>query len=240
MSRSDAILIASGVTRSFGSNHALRGVSFDLAPGEFLGIIGPNGCGKSTLVNCLTGVLHPSDGRVQYAGTDITGWSLSRRAKAGLVRTFQNLGLFANMTVLENVMARKGVEGGAPLEVLDELGLTSVMHETVHNLSYGHQRRTELARALVVRPRVLILDEPAAGLDTSERARLAETLRGLCETGTAIALIDHDMALISSVCHRVLVLEAGEVIFDGPPASALSDPRVIEVYLGKPLVQDAS
>ncbi len=135
-------------------------------------------------------------------------------------------------------MSRHGVTGDAPLEVLSELGLTSVMHESVRNLSYGHQRRTELARALVVRPQVLILDEPAAGLDTLERTRLAATLRERCESGMTIALIDHDMALISSVCHRVLVLDAGEVIFDGPPAHALSNPRVIEVYLGKPLSED--
>lgn len=235
MSRTGPILEAVDIVKSFGPNKALGGVSFELQDGEFLGIIGPNGCGKSTLINCLSGVLRPSAGRVRYTGADITRWSMSRRARAGLVRTYQNLGLFRNMTVLENVMARHGVRGDEPMRALEELDLMDVRHKTVQDLSYGHQRRTELARALVVKPDVLLLDEPAAGLDTFERERLARTLQSRRQGGMTIALIDHDMSLISSVCSRVLVLEAGQVIFDGTPREALEAPKVIEVYLGKPL-----
>jgi len=235
MSRTGPVLEAVDIAKSFGSNMALRGVSFELRQGELLGIIGPNGCGKSTLINCLSGVLHPTSGRVQYAGADISRWSVSRRARAGLVRTYQNLGLFRNMTVLENVMARHAVQGDAPMRVLEELDLMSVRHKIVQDLSYGHQRRTELARVLVVTPEVLLLDEPAAGLDTSERERLARVLTSRLKCGMTIALIDHDMALISAVCSRVLVLDAGQVIFDGTPQAALADPRVIKVYLGTPL-----
>lgn len=239
MSDRGPVLEAREVAKSFGSNLALAGVSFELARGESLGVIGPNGCGKSTLINCLSGVLHPTAGQVQYTGEDVSRWSSKRRTRAGLVRTYQNLRLFPQMSVLENVLARVGWQDLDPMRVIDELGLTNVQHQTVGSLSYGHQRRTELARALVVMPRVLLLDEPAAGLDTVERSRLAEVLRGRSEQGVAIALVDHDMSLITSVCTRVLVLDRGKVVFDGAPRDALNDTHVIDIYLGQPLKKDS-
>lgn len=223
------------LTKAFGSNQVLRGVSLDLVPGEALGVIGPNGCGKSTLINCMSGVLRPNGGRVQYTGMDVTGWSVARRARRGLVRTYQNLALFEHLTVLENVLARDGATTEAAMRTIGDLGLTDVRHTSVNALSYGHQRRTELGRALVVPPTVLLLDEPAAGLDTQERLRLTATLRARSAEGMSIALVDHDMSLIAAVCSRVIVLHRGEVIFDGAPHAALEDARVVDVYLGSPL-----
>lgn len=239
MSDRGPVLEAREVAKSFGSNLALAGVSFELARGESLGVIGPNGCGKSTLINCLSGVLHPTAGQVQYTGEDVSRWSSKRRTRAGLVRTYQNLRLFPQMSVLENVLARVGWQDLDPMRVIEEMGLTDVQHQTVGNLSYGHQRRTELARALVVTPQVLLLDEPAAGLDTAERSRLAAILRGRSEQGVAMALVDHDMSLITSVCTRILVLDRGKVVFDGAPHDALNDAHVIDIYLGQPLEKDS-
>lgn len=235
MSSQGPLLEIREMTKAFGSNVALAGVSFEVSRGESLGIIGPNGCGKSTLINCLSGVLHPSFGQVQYAGVDVTRWSIHRRTRAGLVRTYQNLRLFPRMSVLENVVARVGSAARDPLQVMDEMGLASIQHDVVHRLSYGHQRRTELARALVVTPRVLLLDEPAAGLDTTERQRLAAVLRDRSAKGVGVVLVDHDMSLITAVCSRILVLDRGKVVFVGAPQDALNDPHVVDIYLGKPL-----
>jgi branched-chain amino acid transport system ATP-binding protein len=225
---------------SFGRLKALSDVTLDLAQGVCTGLIGPNGSGKSTLVNCLSGLLRPTTGNIAFEGQDLTRSSMRARARAGLARNFQNLRLFEDLTVRENIAMSASLAGGwkrsSELTVTMIAGMFSLEHDLdarVGDLSWGHRRRVELARVLNGEPRYLLLDEPGAGLDLPERQRLPGIIADLTTHGVGTLLVDHDMSLIAKVCSRVLVLRQGQLIFDGTPTDAFTDAQVLECYLGE-------
>jgi branched-chain amino acid transport system ATP-binding protein len=229
------------LVRRFGGLTALAGVDLDLREGEILGLIGPNGSGKTTLVNCVSGVHGVTAGSIYLDGKDVTGWSRVRRARSGLARTFQNLRLFRDLTVLENVsvaqsaagVRKKGDVAATAEDLVARLGLDDRARTVVSRLPSGIQRRVEIARALATRPRVLLVDEPAAGLNDGETAELRELLKEVRgEFRCSILLIDHDMSLVLRVADRVQVLDEGKSIFIGSPDEAFKQPRVVEAYLG--------
>lgn len=229
------------LVRRFGGLTALAGVDLDLGEGEILGLIGPNGSGKTTLVNCVSGVHGVTAGSVFFDGKNVTGWSRVRRARSGLARTFQNLRLFRELTVLENVAVaqsaagarKKGEAAGTPGDLVARLGLEDRARTVVSRLPSGMQRRVDIARALAMRPRVLLVDEPAAGLNDAETAELRELLKEVRDQfKCSILLIDHDMSLVLRVADRVQVLDEGKSIFTGRPDQAFKQPRVVEAYLG--------
>lgn len=229
------------LVRRFGGLIALAGVDLDLGEGEILGLIGPNGSGKTTLVNCVSGVHRVTAGSVYLDGKDVTGWSRVRRVRSGLARTFQNLRLFKELTVIENVavaqsaagVRKKGDVAASPGDLVARLGLEERARTVVSRLPSGIQRRVEIARALATRPRVLLVDEPAAGLNDGETAELRELLKEVRdEFRCSILLIDHDMSLVLRVADRVQVLDEGKSIFTGRPDQAFKQPRVVEAYLG--------
>jgi branched-chain amino acid transport system ATP-binding protein len=229
-----------GAVKHFGGVSALAGVDLDLHPGEILGLIGPNGSGKTTLVNCVSGALRLTDGRVILEGETITNWSRVRRAKRGVARTFQNLQLFSGLTVGENVAVGLSArrtnrwEGNETVGgLLARLGLSDLSRVVVSRLPYGLQRRVEIARALASDPSVLLLDEPAAGLNDEETADLRVTLETIRDAfGCSLLVIDHDMELVMKVSHRIQALDEGQVVFVGPPDQAFKQKRVVEAYLG--------
>jgi len=233
-------LAVRNLVRRFGGLTALAGVDLDLAEGEILGLIGPNGSGKTTLVNCVSGVDRVTSGSVHLDGREITSWSRVRRARAGLARTFQNLRLFKELTVLENVAvartaagARKMRDGNSAGDLTARLGLEDRARSVVSRLPSGIQRRVEIARALATNPRVLLVDEPAAGLNDAETAELRQLLKEVRDQfGCSILLIDHDMSLVLRVADRVQVLDEGRSIFVGRPDEAFKQSRVVEAYLG--------
>lgn len=235
------LLTVRDLVKRFDGVTAVAGANLETRDREILGVIGANGSGKTTLVNCVSGVLPATEGRITFDGTDITGWSRPRRARAGLLRTFQNLRLFAEMTVSENVQAGastgRGSSGGAAIvALLDELDLTAHARRRVADLPYGAQRRVEIARALAGGPRLLLLDEPAAGLTTADREHLSEVLRAQRnQSGTAILVIDHNMTFMRGLCDRIVAFRDGRDIFSGAPGDVLSHPDVVESYLGTPM-----
>ena len=240
---SEALIEIENVARNFGGTKALGGVSLALSPGETVGMLGPNGSGKTTLVNCISGVLRPSSGRVLLGGVDVSRWSRVRRARNGLVRTYQNLRLFSDMTVTENIevgIVAQGRESAAVRRrrveaAIEEQQLTAVARTPVRSLSYGQQRRTEIARALISRPRVLLLDEPAAGLGDGERALLGAAIaRATKEWDCALLLIDHAVDFVLESSDRIVVLHEGLKLCEGTPAEIQKDSRVTDVYLGTP------
>jgi branched-chain amino acid transport system permease protein len=232
-----ASLVVSHLTQRFGGLVAVNDVSFELAPGTLTSLIGPNGAGKTTLFNAIGGIGRVAEGRVAIAGTDVTGWQPHRIAQLGVARTFQNARLFGEMTVLENVMAgafrndeRNALEGAR--ERIARLGLESIAQTPAKDLAFGDRRRVELARALASDPWLLLVDEPAAGLNASERATLTSDLLALRDAGMTLLLIEHDMRLVMSISDRVMVLHFGTVIADGDAASVRDDPAVVAAYLG--------
>ena len=248
------ILEVDDVTLRFGGVVALNEVSFHINEGEILGLIGPNGAGKTTCFNVMTGVYQPTSGAVRFRGEPLGRRKRFEITKLGIARTFQNIRLFGNMTALENVMVgadthhRTGVlsamfrlprhrveeaEGRERAEeLLEFMGLTKVSGELARNLPYGDQRRLEIARALATRPKLLCLDEPAAGVNPAAKAKLMDLIRKIRDQGYTVLLIEHDMRLVMGVTDRIVVLEFGRKIAEGLPAEIRDNPAVVAAYLG--------
>lgn len=243
------LLSVRNVTRQFGGHTAVDGVSFELPKGSLAALIGPNGAGKTTLFNLIAGALAPSHGEIHCAGGRIT--SSQSACALGIARTFQNVRLFPNMTVQENVMTGMGQSGfmsaclptvrgwheerlrmKRAFYLLQEAGVHDLRDQTAGGIPFGQQRLVEIARAMALKPRLLLLDEPAAGLNASETVTLGGLIRRLHDQGTTILLVEHDMSLVMNLAHRVLVLDRGALIFDGAPAEAQRDEKVCTAYLG--------
>lgn len=231
-----AVLLLEDVVKLFHGLRALDGVSLSVAEGEIVGLIGPNGSGKTTLLNVASGVLRPTAGRVMVGGVDATGRRPHELARLGVGRTFQQIRLFAEMTVGENVevgAVARGQDDRLAAELLERLGLTQVRERLAVTLPYGQQRRVEIARALAGRPRFILLDEPAAGMNEAESDALLETIRKIRDDeGCAILIVDHDLRLIMRLCERIHVLAEGRTISEGTADSVRRDPAVIQAYLG--------
>jgi branched-chain amino acid transport system ATP-binding protein len=250
------LLQAHDVSMSFGGVRALSQVSFTLDQGETLGLIGPNGAGKTTLFNCITGVVPGYDGTIRYDGQDLKDLKPHRRARLKIARTFQNLELFDELSALDNLVlpldasSRRGVLGDLlrlPMTILGERQAEEKARAILHfldlgayadvpagDLPVGLQRRLEIGRALSLEPRLLLLDEPGAGLDTRETADLARLLASVrARFGVTMLVVDHDMALIMRICSRIYVLDNGHVIAEGTPEQIREDPDVVRAYLGE-------
>ena len=250
----ERLLEVDDVTLRFGGVVALNEVSFHINKGEILGLIGPNGAGKTTCFNVMTGVYQPTSGAVRYLGKPLGKRKKFQITKLGIARTFQNIRLFANMTALENVLVgvdahhstgigaamfrlpkhrREEAQGYArAMELLTFMGLDGKADELARNLPYGDQRRLEIARALATSPQLLCLDEPAAGFNPAEKAKLMELIRTIRDQGYTVLLIEHDMKLVMGVTDRIVVLEFGRKIAEGSPAEIRDNPAVIAAYLG--------
>ena len=229
-------LVAEQVVKRFRGLKALDGVSLSVREGEIVGLIGPNGSGKTTLLNVASGVLRPTAGRVRVDGVDATGRRPHELARLGVGRTFQQIRLFGEMTVAENVEVGAVARGqGADVvpELLERLGLSADADRLAVTLPYGQQRRVEIARALAGRPRFVLLDEPAAGMNEVESDALLETIRAVRDDeGCAVLIVDHDLRLIMRLCERIHVLAEGRTICEGAAEAVRHDPAVIEAYLG--------
>jgi branched-chain amino acid transport system ATP-binding protein len=242
-----AVLRTSGLSVRFGGVHAVRDVDVEVAEGELVGLIGPNGAGKTTFVDAITGYVRYT-GRVELDGRDLGGMAPHQRARRGLARTWQSTELFDDLTVSENVIVaaehpsflslaaelvgKRLRESAAAEHALDLLDLSSIADATPAELTQGQRKLVGVARAVAMQPRLLCLDEPAAGLDTHESEALGQRLRRIASSGTTTLLIDHDMGLVLTICDQITVLEFGQVIATGPPEVVRRDPLVVTAYLG--------
>ncbi|GII64860.1 hypothetical protein Skr01_49450 [Sphaerisporangium krabiense] len=236
------LLRAAAVSLHYGGVRALREVDVEIMPAELVGVIGPNGAGKSTLLDAITGFASPTSGSLTFDGHDIRRRRPSERARMGLARTWQTLQLFEDLTVAENVRMAVPRRSGAARrrsdgrrddhDVLGRLGIGRLAGRMPGELSHGQRVLVGVARALAGDPKLLLMDEPAAGLDGRERGLLGEILRDVVASGTSVVLVDHDMPLVLGICDRVYVLDFGAVIACGPPRDVRNDPRVIAAYLG--------
>ena len=247
------------LTRAFGGVIAVNDVDFHAEEGRITGLIGPNGAGKTTLFNNMTGLDVPSSGKVFFDGKDITGKAAHEICRLGIARTFQNIRLFKDMTVLENVMIGRHFKVGdahkgrflqslksyfgmekeekriveEAMEYLEFFGLSEFAHEDAKNLPYGHQRELEIARAMATEPKLLFLDEPAAGMNPQETDHLMDTIRRIRDKGVSVVLIEHDMKLVMNICDEITVLSFGMKIGEGTPEEIKNNQEVIEAYLGR-------
>ncbi len=249
-----SLLEVQGIARAFGGVQALDNVSFAVEEGRIHAVIGPNGAGKTTLFNIISGLLRPHAGRITFAEQDITAMPPHRISCAGIARTFQTLALFENMTVLENVMVGRHIRSRAgaiaaalrlpsqrheekcireaALGHLSSVGLFSKAEAPVSALSFGQRRLVELARALATEPRLLLLDEPASGLNPRETDDLARLIRRVRDSGVTVLLVEHDMSMVMDISDEIVVLHYGRPIASGPPAEIRADPEVVAIYLG--------
>ncbi|RZL95278.1 MAG: ABC transporter ATP-binding protein [Variovorax sp.] len=250
----DATLQLENVARHFGGVPAVDGLTLQVPAGQITGLIGPNGAGKTTVVNLITGLLHLTSGRVLLGGEDVSRAEAPALARAGVARTFQNIRLVPDASVLDNVLVgfhrheKTGVVAnllGLPsaraetrrlreevMALLERFGMAQLAEHRAGALSYGHQRRIEMMRALATKPRLLLLDEPVAGMNDTEAESLAGIFRGVAEEGVAVLLIEHNMRFVMSLCAHIYVLASGRLIAEGEPDAVGRDPRVVEAYLG--------
>ncbi len=248
------LLSVERLARAFGGVRAVDGASFDVRPGEVHGLIGPNGAGKTTVINMVSGLLAPTGGAIRLGGRPIQGLGPHRIAALGVARTFQNIRLFSDLSARDNVLVGQHLARRASLAarllvlpaareeerqakerasaLLERIGLAERAHERARNLSYGEQRRVEIARALASGPRLLLLDEPTAGMNPVEVEAVAALIRRVAADGRSVLLIEHNVRLVMDVCDRITVLNFGKVIAEGPPAAVASDPAVVTAYLG--------
>ena len=255
----DTILKIDGVSKRFGGLMALADVSFEVASGRILGLIGPNGAGKTTMFNCIAGIYKPTDGRIVFDknGTpvEVGGSRPEQMTQMGVARTFQNIRLFGSLPVVDNVRigrhcrAQQGFWGAVmrtkaqkaeekrlvdeSMEYLDFVGLKNKALDLSSALSYGDQRRLEIARALASQPKLLLLDEPAAGMNPQETASLVDLIHAILDKGVTVVLIEHDMKLVMNICEHLVVLDHGVKIAEGGPREIRENPEVIEAYLGR-------
>ena len=257
MAEEAPILSIAGVSLRFGGVRALTDVSVDVRRGEIFSVIGPNGAGKTSLINCVSGRYRPTEGRILLSGQDITHMRTNRRAAAGIGRTFQNLAIFSHMTVLDNIrvgrhhLMRSGFLGGMAYwfggaeqeeiahrreveEIIDFLEIQHIRKAVAGQLSYGLRKRVELARAMALKPQLILLDEPMAGMNLEEKEDMARYILDLNEEwGMTVVMIEHDMGVVMDISHRVMVLDFGQKIAEGTPEIVMANEHVRRAYLGE-------